>query len=199
MKCLTAPDDKSTGYELNNSLANGDDYEKISVDLPEGTTYFAIVVTNPGGKSIVFLDDITFEAKPQSVPLTLVGYNVYRDDEKINAELITGNSYTDTAVEPNKKYQYSIEAVYSIGNADRESFVTVDTTSSGIATLTKSNVSAVGLNGAISVTATANDKVMINDLSGKMIYNGKGSCHVNVSAGYYLVRIGTYSIKVLVK
>jgi hypothetical protein len=199
MKCLTAPDDKSTGYELNNSLANGDDYEKISVDLPEGTTYFAIVVTNPGGKSIVFLDDITFEAKPQSVPLTLVGYNVYRDDEKINAELITDNSYTDTAVEPNKKYQYSIEAVYSIGNADRESFVTIDTTSNGIATLTKSNVSAVGLNGAISVTATANDKVMINDLSGKMIYNGKGSCHVNVSAGYYLVRIGTYSIKVLVK
>lgn len=41
----------------------------------------------------------------------LAGYNVYRNDERINGYLVLTNSYRDRNVEPGKRYTYKVTAV----------------------------------------------------------------------------------------
>lgn len=41
----------------------------------------------------------------------LAGYNVYRNDERINEDLVLTNSYRDRNVEPGKRYTYKVTAV----------------------------------------------------------------------------------------
>lgn len=49
----------------------------------------------------------------------LLGYNVYRDDVKINEELITICTFEDTQTEEETTYAYSVEAVYDDGCASQ--------------------------------------------------------------------------------
>ena len=48
---------------------------------------------------------------PESKGLTLQGYNVLRDDEKLNDELVTETTFTDIAP-ANGEYKYEVTAVY---------------------------------------------------------------------------------------
>ena len=48
---------------------------------------------------------------------SLLGYNVYRDGEKLNAEPVTANSYTD-AVSDSKTHKYKVTAVYDEGESN---------------------------------------------------------------------------------
>lgn len=47
-------------------------------------------------------------------PNGLLGYNVYRDGNKINTDLVTITMYNDDNVNPSTEYCYNIEAVYEI-------------------------------------------------------------------------------------
>lgn len=56
--------------------------------------------------------------------LTFLGYNVYRNDEKINSELLTDNFYTDTLLLAGT-YTYGVTAVYNMGESAQAGPVTV--------------------------------------------------------------------------
>ncbi|GAB6983120.1 choice-of-anchor J domain-containing protein [Prevotella dentasini] len=85
---------------------NSGEWTQVSIDLPEGTQYFAIHHITSADQAFIFMiDDAKFESG--SGP---VGYNIYRDGELVAN---TGSlSYTDQPAAPGK-YEYSVTAVYS--------------------------------------------------------------------------------------
>lgn len=63
------------------------------------------------------------EAQPDSLTangsrngLTLLGYNVYRDDNQLTADPITELSFEDL-IEPGQSYSYGVTAVYNVGES----------------------------------------------------------------------------------
>ena len=96
-----------------------EEWMEVSVILPAGAKYFAI--RNRGDYAGMFMvDDITYTGKP----LTLNGYNVYRD-----AELI-GNTAADVTSFPveatDGQHVYNVTAVYAEGESGFSNGVTVD-------------------------------------------------------------------------
>ena len=90
----------------------GADWKQYTYQLPEGSRYFAIhKVTNDGDK--FFIDDITFIPETHArQELTLLGYNVYCDGERVNDALITDNSFGETG-----NGDYYVTAVYDKGES----------------------------------------------------------------------------------
>lgn len=56
---------------------------------------------------------------------SIKGYNIYRDDVRINQSPVTGSSYYDTRLEPGKAYTYEVSAVYEEGESDRSEASTI--------------------------------------------------------------------------
>jgi len=76
------------------------------------------------GMCIPFNNNITLEEiegttvlvswiAPEYEGLELAGYNIYRDAEKINTEIVTELSYLDIDLEPETEYCYQVEVVYN--------------------------------------------------------------------------------------
>jgi hypothetical protein len=59
-------------------------------------------------------------------PRNLLGYNVYRDDNQINTEIVTETEYSDSEVANNITYSYFVSAVYDSGESAASN--TVETT-----------------------------------------------------------------------
>lgn len=90
--------------------------------LPEGAKYFAIRCV----RSYLFcmIDDVTYNADNGTRPgRELIGYNVYRDGEKMNSSVLTDNAYTDEA--PVTGASYTVTAVYDKGESDFSDEVTL--------------------------------------------------------------------------
>jgi hypothetical protein len=197
---LTDASGENSGYEINSSLENGDDYEKISVELPEGAKYFAIEIVTPyASNSILFFDDFSFEQKQTGVQPTLLGYDVYDGDSKLNADVVTATEYTDV-VEANTTHNYSVVTLYNVGASESSNDVEVTVSQSAIDRLAATNdVTVRGANGNIYVTAPAGVKATIVDLAGRVIAHTTGTATVNVAPGTYLVTVASRTVKVLVR
>ena len=66
--------------------------------------------------------------KPNVAAVGIKGYNVYRDGEKVNAELLNGESYIDSNVKDGD-HKYTVTAEYASGESEKsdEAAVTVST------------------------------------------------------------------------
>ena len=89
-------------------------------DLEEAKKSGANLLDNPKVKTMSLTKLGLAEPKAVSGPkatsesVKLLGFNVYRDGEKLNPEMLRTLSYTDMAV-PEGSYEYSASAVYSAG------------------------------------------------------------------------------------
>lgn len=54
----------------------------------------------------------------------LIGYNVYRDAQKINEDYIEGTSYLDDEL-PSGTYEYYVTSVYNVGESEPSNFVSI--------------------------------------------------------------------------
>ena len=92
----------------------GGQWQEFTVDLPEGTRYFAIHQTSSGsgaGNFLLSVDDVTYKVG-SDMP---VGYNIYRDGELVGHVDGSGNTtYTDSAA-PEGTHTWSVTAVYADG------------------------------------------------------------------------------------
>ncbi len=108
-----------------------EEWTQYSVSLPEGTTHFAILMDSYDTYAL-YLDDFTFEAAAALPADTqIVGYNVYRDGSKINAEPVAEPMYIDTP-DAEGSYAYSVSAVYNNAESRLCPDARVDFTPSGI-------------------------------------------------------------------
>lgn len=94
-------------------------WKTYSFELPEGTRYFAIHCISRDAL-VLLVDDVKFIPDATGTPCSEVkGYNVYRNGEKVNENLITGLTYTDNAATLGNTY--NVTAVYATDGESRPS------------------------------------------------------------------------------
>lgn len=118
-------------------------WTKNEASLPAGTRYFAIKASGTQKQSVFEIDDISYVPEVIEPGLEVVGYNVYRDGEKINSDIIPVPAYLDTEA-LHGEHIYAVSTVYNNGesrtsdpirvNTGTTSINTVDATSTVVAT-----------------------------------------------------------------
>ncbi len=86
-------------------IANG------TLTVTEGAPASDPAPTTPAGITYTTVNAITLNWQPSTYSGGIKGYNVYRDDVKINTSLVLATSYTDFTASPDVIYEYKIEAV----------------------------------------------------------------------------------------
>lgn len=165
-----------------------------TVDVPAGTTHFAIESCAAGG-FILMIDDVTYDKPGGS--LTLQGYNVYTDAEKTNTELVTATTYTTEPLTEGE-HTFNVTAVYDKGESAPSESVTV---SIGGLTNLGTALNVYSAKGEIVVTGAAGADVTVTAASGIKIAAREGidATRIKVAPGFYLVTVGQRTVKVAVK
>ncbi|MGI6223763.1 MAG: choice-of-anchor J domain-containing protein [Prevotella sp.] len=97
------------------------EWTEYSFSLPEGTKYFAVRCISHNRKAML-IDDFSYEECAYPLEVVFKGYNIYRNDEKLNTELLTEPRYETTAANGDKFY---VEVVYDLGESDPSNVVTL--------------------------------------------------------------------------
>lgn len=171
-------------------------WTNIKIRVPEGAKYVAIR-SIAKGKGMLMIDDFDLQ---NGTPLEAVflGYNVYRDGEKINETPLQTLTFHDANAKVKQKY--NVSALYDISESLLSDAVTVD--NSGVEGVNADNVKVLSAYGAIYVSAPAGSKVAIFDMTGRLVANAvcvDGRAKVNVAPGIYAVTVADTHAKVIVK
>lgn len=102
------------------------EWTEYTAELPAGAKYFAIR-SKAADAFFLMVDDVTYETTDVPADLSLVGYNVYRDGEKLNAEPVAEAEYTDTNVAEGE-HSYVVTVVYTQGESKASNVFTLATT-----------------------------------------------------------------------
>lgn len=163
------------------------------VDLPAGAKYFAINSCGTGS-FMLMIDDVTFTQGNATAELALVGYNVYRDGLKLNAEPVEDTAHLD--LEGLAAHKYQVTALYDVKGESAGS--NEASLTEGIADITD-GVTISTEKGLIIVDGAEGKLVTVVALDGKVLYSAKGNAKVAVAQGVYLVKADKHVAKVLVK
>lgn len=167
------------------------EWTEYTVDVPAGTKYFA--VRNKGAdKFMLMLDDFTFESKPDVV----AGYNVYRDNVKINTELVPAGTLTYTDANVSGDHIYHVTAVYTSG----EESAPTNGAKTGVNGIDAS-VSVTAGQGYIAIAGAEGQAVSIVGINGIRYYAAvpEGDIRIELPAGVYIVRVSDGTIRLVVK
>jgi hypothetical protein len=176
------------------------EWTKITVDIPAGAKYFAIHNTSAWCTTEIMFDDIEYlpvTAKP--VDLVLKGYNIYREGKKINDNLVTATSYTDTKAAAGDNV-YNVTVVYEQGES-RLSNDAVATVVTGIVSASAGGVKVSASHHAIRISNAGGKMVNIYSVGGALEYRNSvaDNAIVAVANGVYIVNVNGYNIKLIVK
>lgn len=163
------------------------------VDLPAGAKYFAINSCGTGS-FMLMIDDVTFTQGSTTAELALVGYNVYRDGLKLNAEPVEDTAHLD--LEGLAAHKYQVTALYDVKGESAGS--NEASLTEGIADITD-GVTISTEKGLIIVDGAEGKLVTVVALDGKVLYSAKGNAKVAAAQGVYLVKADKHVVKVLVK
>lgn len=169
--------------------------------LPEGTKYFAIRCTSPY-QYMLFVDDVTFIAKnAETRPMEITGYNVYRDNVRLNTEPVSATTYTDADVDNNSTYRYNVTALYAEGESLKSNDVEVDRTMSSVDAVSAAALRIYTIAGSVVVDGAEGLDISIVTPDGKTIRTVRGETRtvIALSAGIYIVKAGDTVAKVTVK
>lgn len=170
--------------------------------LPEGTTYAAIRYNTKNGGAALLVDDITCTpADTQFTQLVLKGYNVYRNKEKINSDIIPSESFTDIP-QAEGNYVYNVTSVFDLGESRFSNSVNVDGFKGGIDDVTATDGLNVSTDGRFIIISGAEGlNYMICTPDGRIEASGvsSASTRIRVEPGIHIVRVGDKAVSVLVK
>ncbi|MGI6224221.1 MAG: CARDB domain-containing protein [Prevotella sp.] len=173
-------------------------YTLYEYNFDSDVKYVAIKYISTNQFSL-FIDDISFyPAYGDYEHLELQGYNVYRNHEKVNDQLVTTESYEGLASETGEYDVWNVTAVYSLGESSYSNDYTGTTGISQTSVTGSANV--YGADGSIVINGY-NGPVYVYDAAGRIVANtmASGALRLNVAQGFYLVRAGSNSYKVVVK
>lgn len=169
------------------------DWTQYNVDVPEGAKHFAIR-SCAQGSFMLMVDDVTFiPAGGAAADLSIVGYDIYRNGEKVNAEPVAECEYTDAAGKAGDVYQVTVIYNKGVSGGSNEAAAT-----SALDELT-AGVKVATAQGTIIVTGAEGLDVTVVAVDGKILYAAKGDATVAVETGVYVVKAGDKIVKVLVK
>lgn len=140
------------------------EWNRIEFEIPEGALRFAIHHNTEAKNTFFFaLDDATYRAATDAP----VGYNIYRDHEKVAYKEFGTTSFTDSDV-PDGEHVYAVSAVY----ADGES--------------TAATAEPVVVTGIDGVEAGANSRYDVYTTDGRLVGRGLKSLKL-LRKGVYIV------------
>ena len=177
----------------------GTDWVYFEYTLPADAKYFAIRSCCTGAYTVALLDDITYTPLYGSTtPLTLEGYNVYRDNEMI-ATGVTATSYSDKSAD-GAAHTYHVTAVWKEGESNYSNGV-LSNGDSAVDAMSGIKVSVRGLDGKIEVKGAEGKLINIFNVSGLQIASveGEASNEFPVAAGIYIVKIDNKVVKIRVR
>jgi hypothetical protein len=165
------------------------------------------IVYNPSQPVIGKVEKaVSYTTKPVTIPSEtvksgsalaseLLGYNVYRDDAMINAELVTETSYNDA--DPSiGSHDYYVTAVYETGESDPSNVVSVVVTDINEISTNSLTVYPNPTDGIFTIKFTESVTVDLSliDLTGKEVFakkvNETSSFNVSeLQSGIYFLRI----------
>jgi hypothetical protein len=129
----------------------------------------------------------------------LTGYNIYRDSTKVNSEVITTTSFTDSEL-PYGTYSYQISAVYDAGESAPTDKISI--TTSGVNGLTTDGISITIDKGKV-VIFNANGKYAeVFTASGIILFRGyitSDNFSINATTGTVIAKIADDVYKLQVK
>ncbi len=114
----TTTDDVTSFTKLTSDVADGtnevevgNNWKQITVNLPEGSRYFAIHHDTPADSCFVFgIDDISYQEGPEGAIDTIVGFNIYRDGELLAT--VAGNEHNYVDKTPETGHVYNVTVLY---------------------------------------------------------------------------------------
>ncbi len=198
----------STGSDNIDEFQYADDgtYDEISAEwtqysatLPEGARYFAIGYVSEC-KVAFLLDDITYIPAASEPSVTIIGYNLYRNRQKLNELPITATEYTDPDV-PEGDHTYHITTVCTHGETVPGEGLPVTVRKSGINGIESSSAaSSVRVIGhEIMIANPLHAQVAVHGIDGRVFHTSDAPQQtVTVPAGVYVVTVGRNATKVIV-
>lgn len=191
-----APEDFVSLEKINDVPGSWTEY---ACKLPEGAKYFALRRTC--NNAFMFcLDDIRFiAAGAERTPLSVIGYNVYRNNTLITGEPVVANDFADNML-PDGDNEYLVSVVYDLGESGASNKVTLRK-KSDISSVNALNASVYAEKMTIVINSGAGKHLDIVNQSGVTVYSAE-SCNdlrINVAAhGVYLVKLGNRVYKVVI-
>lgn len=191
-----APEDFVSLEKINDVPGSWTEY---ACKLPEGARYFALRRTC--NNAFMFcLDDIRFiAAGAERTPLSVIGYNVYRNNTLITDEPLVANDFADNML-PDGDNDYLVSVVYDLGESGASNKVTLRK-KSDISSVNALNASVYAEKMTIVINSGAGKHLDIVNQSGVTVYSAE-SCddlRINVGAhGVYLVKLGNRVYKVVI-
>lgn len=179
---------------LQKGIANAT-WQQTSVNLPEGTKYFAIYHSDATTLETSWLgiDDVTFVLGKYDVK----GYKIFRDGQYLTT--VDGNT---TTWDDNDLDYHVYNVVAILDNAESAPSNDANTDPAGISSVSGNNLaSAVGVKGAVNVYGAAGNFVQIYNAAGARIFAGtvKDNARIAAQSGLYVVKVGARTVKVVVK
>lgn len=97
-------------------------WEEYKFQVPEGAKYFAVRCVSHN-RLAMHIDDFKYESAPTPLKVKLLGYNVYRNGERINDQIIAATTYRDMPEADDNSVVYTVRAVYDRGEASHSNAV----------------------------------------------------------------------------
>lgn len=175
------------GFDLEES-----DWAKVNFELPEGVRYFAIRCNSYDAYALL-IDDITYQSATANAKV--VGYNIYRNGERLNDSPVTDLKFTDNNA-PSEECKYGISAVYTTGESQQAE---VAPATGGIIVPSLPIEQCVSVSGNRLVVGV--ETADIYNVGGMHVAHiGKNSDHtIILPSGIYIVKFNGSAIKVAVK
>ena len=170
-------------------------WTEFSYDLPDGCRYFAIRCVSKD-HFVFMLDNVRFYPSTGVRNVSLSGYNVYRDADKLNAGPIEEASFADK--EAVAEHEYAVTAVYDLGESAPQKVSAAMSARRGVGAM-EPTITVYAHH--ISIDGAEGLPIAVYDVSGKAVYNGVGTGHdiVAVAQGIYVVKVGTSATKVAIR
>lgn len=175
-------------------------WTQYTAKLPAGAKYFAIR-SFAAASFMLMIDDVTYAPAGSVSDLEIAGYNIYRDGEKINQELIEETSYIDSEVTDGQTYNYTVTVVYTDkGESSGSNNLKITYKKSSIEGVSAA-ISVKVENGCIVIYNAEGAPITVSDLKGIMLFNGTGEIKtiIPLEKGIYIVKVDEKVYKVLVK
>ena len=162
------------------------EWARHTCTLPEGTRRFAI---RSYATNLMFrVDDVTYI--PALPELSLVGYNVYRDGERITPQPVATASFTDRP-DSDGTHTYRVTAVYDKGESRPSDSASADFSALSAVEAPDAHITVRG------TTIICDAPFEVYDLAGRHAASARGS--VTLAPGIYLVKTGAVTAKVLLR
>lgn len=174
-------------------------WTKYTCVLPAGTKHFAIRNFSQDVHGLL-LDDITFiPARHPAENYALIGYNIYRDGQRLTPEPVTELWFHDTDPPQIGHSSYAVSVVYDRGESPASAYI--EPTADLDEARDTETVRICGMTGAIELYTPVRTDFNIHGIDGRTIFAGPvtGQTEIAATPGIYVVSTRGFTRKVAVR